>query len=72
MPFASGFKKAPIYVLEYSRYILPRRRPCQSIIQISNVYILTMFYHVSNPEQGGMQNISQTEMSSMWDMLKWI
>lgn len=38
MPFTSGFKKAPTYVLEYSQYILSRRRPRQSVIQISNVY----------------------------------
>lgn len=44
MPFMSGFKKAPIYVLEYSQYILSRRRPHQSVIQISNLYILMMFY----------------------------
>lgn len=72
MPFTSGFKKVPIYVLEYSQYILSRRRPRQSVCQISNVYILMMFYHASDPEQGGMQNTPRTEISSMWDMLKWI
>lgn len=49
MPFMSGFKKAPIYVLEYSRIALSRRTPRQSVIQISNVYIHMMFYHVSDP-----------------------
>lgn len=66
MPFTSGFKKAPIYVLQYSQYILSKRRPRQSAIQNSNVYILIMFYHVSDPEQGGMQNTSQTEIKQQF------
>lgn len=49
MPFTSGFKKAPIYVLAYSQYVLSRRRSRQSVIQISNAYIHMMFYHVSDP-----------------------
>lgn len=37
MPFTSGFKKAPISLLEYSIYVLSRRRPCQNVIQISDM-----------------------------------
>lgn len=62
----SGFKKAPIYVLEYSQCALSRRTPRQSVIQISNVYIHMMFYHVSDPKQGGMQNTSWTEIKQQF------